>query len=195
MKFKTMNKEGKCIIFSAPSGAGKTTIVQHLLKQDLGLSFSISACSRDPRPNEVDGKDYHFLGLEKFQQEILNNAFLEWEEVYTNNYYGTLKSEIERIWNEGKTVIFDVDVIGGLNLKKYFGDKALAIFVQPPSYDELEKRLRYRSTESEDKINQRMSKAREELSFAPQFDHILVNDNLEHALEEAEKLVGTFIKA
>lgn len=190
-----MKKEGKCIIFSAPSGAGKTTIVQHLLQQDLGLSFSISACSRDPRPNEVDGKDYHFLGLEKFQQEILNNAFLEWEEVYTNNYYGTLKSEIERIWNEGKTVIFDVDVIGGLNLKKYFGDKALAIFVQPPSYDELEKRLRYRSTESEDKINQRMSKAREELSYAPQFDHILVNDNLEHALAEAEQKVAEFINA
>ena len=143
------NKKGKCVIFSAPSGAGKTTIVHYLLKQNLGLEFSVSACSRDPRSNEVDGRDYHFLGLEGFKEKIEQDAFVEWEEVYTDNFYGTLKSEIERIWSHGKTVIFDVDVIGGLNIKRIFGEQALAIFVQPPSYDELEARLRKRSTETE----------------------------------------------
>ena len=153
-----LKSKGKCVIFSAPSGAGKTTIVHHLLSQDLGLEFSVSACSRDPRKNEVDGVDYHFLGLEGFKSKISKDAFVEWEEVYTNNLYGTLKSEMERIWSEGKTVIFDVDVIGGLNLKKIFQDDAYAVFVQPPSYEELEKRLRGRSTETEDKINQRMER-------------------------------------
>lgn len=185
---------GKCVIFSAPSGAGKTTIVHHLLDRKLGLEFSISACSREPRPNEIDGKDYHFLGIEGFQKNIQENAFVEWEEVYTGNYYGTLKTELNRIWKNGNTVIFDVDVIGGLNLKRIFGDNALAIFVQPPSYDELEKRLRYRSTETEDKIQQRMSKAKTELSHANEFDTIIVNDNLEKAVEEATKLVSTFIQ-
>ena len=149
-----MNSEvsGKCVIFSAPSGAGKTTIVHALLDANIGLEFSVSACSRDPRPNEMDGKDYHFLGIEGFKQQIDADAFVEWEEVYTNNFYGTLRSEIERIWKNGHTVIFDVDVIGGLNLKKSFGDQALAIFVQPPSYEELEQRLRFRSTETEEKI-------------------------------------------
>ncbi len=189
----TFSKIGKCVIFSAPSGAGKTTIVHHLLKRNLGLEFSISACSRDPRPNEVDGKDYYFLGLESFKKHISDLSFVEWEEVYTNNYYGTLKSEIERIWQNGNTVIFDVDVIGGLNLKRIFGDNALAIFVQPPSYDELEKRLRHRSTETEEKIQQRMSKAITELSHAEDFDQILVNDNLEKAFMESEKLVKAFI--
>ncbi|MDX2359390.1 MAG: guanylate kinase [Crocinitomicaceae bacterium] len=188
-----METKGKCIIFSAPSGAGKTTIVHHLLKQDLGLEFSVSACSRDPRENEVTGKDYHFLGIELFKQKIQENAFVEWEEVYTNNFYGTLKSEMERIWSEGKTVIFDVDVIGGLNLKKQFADVAFAVFVKPPSYEELEKRLRGRSTESEDKINQRMEKANKELSFAPKFDVILVNDDLKEACEKAEELVKDFL--
>lgn len=186
--------EGKCIIFSAPSGAGKTTIVHHLLEQDLGLEFSISACSRDPRPNEVDGKDYHFLGIDEFKNRIQNDAFVEWEEVYTNNFYGTLKSEIERIWALGKAVIFDVDVIGGLNLKKQFQDQAFAVFVQPPSYEELEKRLRGRSTETEDKINQRMEKAAKELAFAKEFDTILVNDDLQEACRKAEQLVGDFLK-
>lgn len=190
-----MNSEvsGKCVIFSAPSGAGKTTIVHALLDANIGLEFSVSACSRDPRPNEIDGKDYHFLGIEGFKQQIEANAFVEWEEVYTNNFYGTLRSEIERIWKNGHTVIFDVDVIGGLNLKKSFGEQALAIFVQPPSYEELEQRLRLRSTETEEKIAQRMSKAREELGYASQFDHILVNDHLENAIDSAKELVQEFI--
>lgn len=186
-------KTGKCVIFSAPSGAGKTTIVHHLLSQNIGLEFSVSACSRDPRPNEVDGKDYHFLGVEGFKNNIEAGAFVEWEEVYTNNYYGTLKSEIERIWSHGKAVIFDVDVIGGLNIKRIFGDQAIAIFVQPPSYDELESRLRGRSTETEEKIQQRMAKAKNELGFAKDFDCILVNDNLEVACKNAKEVVTKFL--
>ena len=189
------SQQGKCVIFSAPSGAGNTTIVHALLKKIPVLSFSVSACSRDPRPNEIDGKDYHFLGVAGFQQAILNEELIEWEEVYTNNYYGTLRKEIERIWSEGKTVIFDVDVIGGLNLKKMFGDNALAIFVQPPSIDELEKRLRHRSTETEDKINQRMSKARTELAKATEFDIVLINDNLDQAILTASGIVDHFIKS
>ena len=187
------NKQGKCVIFSAPSGAGKTTIVHYLLKQELGLQFSVSACSRDPRGGEINGKDYHFLGLEGFREHIEKGAFLEWEEVYTNNFYGTLKSEIEQIWANGKTVIFDVDVIGGLNLKRIFGTQALAIFVQPPSYEELEKRLRYRSTETEDKIQQRMAKANTELGYASEFDIVLVNDDLEAACKKAYDLVQSFL--
>ena len=185
--------QGKCVIFSAPSGAGKTTIVHNLLKRDLGLEFSVSACSREPRPNEVDAKDYYFLGVEGFKEKIDSDAFIEWEEVYTNNFYGTLKSEMDRIWSKGNTVIFDVDVIGGLNIKKQFGDNALAIFVKPPSYEELENRLRGRSTETEDKINQRMEKATKELAFAKEFDIILVNDDLETACEQAESFVREFL--
>lgn len=185
--------QGKCVIFSAPSGAGKTTIVRNLLGRDLGLEFSVSACSRDPRPNEVDGKDYYFLGVEEFKKRIEQGAFVEWEEVYTNNFYGTLKSEMERIWSQGKTVIFDVDVIGGLNLKKQFMECALAIFVKPPSYEELEKRLRGRSTETEEKINQRMEKATKELAFAKEFDLILVNDDLDEACDSAASFVREFL--
>ena len=191
----THDKSGKCVIFSAPSGAGKTTIVHHLLNANIGLAFSVSACSRDPRPNETDGKDYYFLGLEAFRKLIQEDAFIEWEEVYTDNYYGTLRSEIERIWSEGKTVIFDVDVVGGLNIKRIFGDQALAIFVQPPSYDELEKRLRLRSTESEEKINMRMAKARKELNSASEFDVILINDDLEIACADAKRMVTEFIQS
>jgi len=189
----TAKKNGKCVIFSAPSGAGKTTIVHALLDSGIGLEFSVSACSRDPRPNEKHGKDYHFLGVEGFKEKIEEGAFVEWEEVYTNNFYGTLKCEVERIWSEGKTVVFDVDVIGGLNLKRIFGADALAIFVQPPSYEELENRLRQRSTETEDKIQQRMNKARTELSFADEFDHVLVNDHLQNAIEKARDMVVNFI--
>lgn len=190
-----MEHQGKCIIFSAPSGAGKTTIVHALLEANIGLQFSVSACSRDPRPNEINGKDYHFLGVKGFKEKIKDGAFVEWEEVYTNNFYGTLKSEVERIWADGKAVVFDVDVIGGLTLKRIFGANALAIFVQPPSYEELENRLRHRSTESEEKIQQRMSKAKTELSFAPDFDHVLVNDHLENAIVKAKELVVNFIKS
>ncbi len=185
--------KGKCVIFSAPSGAGKTTIVHHLLAQNIGLEFSVSACSRDPRPNEIDGKDYYFLGVEKFKHKIKEDAFVEWEEVYKDNFYGTLKSEVERIWRNGHSVIFDVDVIGGLNLKKIFGENALAVFVEPPSVEELENRLRGRSTETEDKITQRLAKAREEISFSDKFDSILINDTLDTACAEAEVLVKNFL--
>ena len=187
------SKKGKCIIFSAPSGAGKTTIVHYLLKESLGLEFSVSACSREPRKNEISGKDYYFLGLEGFKDQIDKEAFIEWEEVYTNNFYGTLKSEIERIWANGKSVIFDVDVIGGLNLKRIFGEQALSVFVKPPSYEVLEKRLRNRSTETEDKIQQRMKKANDEFAYAPEFDIILINDNLDEACNKAKEMVSEFL--
>ena len=188
-----MIKKGKCVIFSAPSGAGKTSIVNHLLSKGLNLEFSISACSRGSRGNEKDGKEYYFLGKDKFKELIRKEEFIEWEEVYRDNFYGTLKSEINRIWNSGKTVIFDVDVIGGLNLKKEFQKNALAIFVQPPSYQDLETRLRLRKTESEEKIKQRMAKARKELSFASEFDFILVNNDLLEACKQAEALIKDFI--
>lgn len=189
-------KHHKCIIFSAPSGAGKTTIVHALLKNpSLKLQFSVSACSRDPRPNETNGKDYYFLGLEGFKQKIKNEEFIEWEEVYKDHFYGTLSTEIDRIWDENHSVIFDVDVIGGLNLKKKFGEKALAIFVQPPSYEALEFRLRNRSTETEDKINQRLAKAKVELQKADEFDIVLLNDNLESCIEKATKIVESFLSA
>jgi len=184
---------GKCIIVSAPSGAGKTTIVKALLASFSQLSFSISACSRAPRPNELDGKDYHFLSIEKFQQTIQEDGFVEWEEVYTNAYYGTLKSEIERIWSQGQIVIFDVDVVGGLNLKKFFGTNALSVFIQPPNEKALEERLRYRNTEAEEKIQQRLQKSKVELGRADEFDVVLVNDVLPTTIEQAEKIITNFI--
>jgi len=185
--------KGKAIIFSAPSGAGKTTIVKHLLQLDLGLEFSISACSRPPRPQEVDGQDYYFMSVADFRKHIKQEKFLEWEEVYHDHYYGTLITELDRIWKRQKHVVFDVDVVGGLNLKRYFGRNALAVFVQPPSLKELEKRLRDRSTDADDKIQNRMDKAGDEMHSAEQFDVILVNDNLEETLLRGEDIVREFL--
>jgi guanylate kinase len=184
---------GKAIIFSAPSGSGKTTIVKHLLEKNSDLGFSISASTRDKRGRtEVNGKDYYFLSPAQFKKKIDNNEFIEWEEVYEGNFYGTLKSEIERIWNEGKNVIFDVDVKGGLNLKKYFGDKALAIFVKVPSVEILKERLRDRGTESEQSLSRRLFKAQFELSFQDKFDVVLVNEDLSRSLREAQTLYDNF---
>jgi len=189
------SSQGKAIIFSAPSGAGKTTLVRHLLCiESLALSFSISATSRPIRGGEVDGKDYYFLSNLEFEEKIQMGAFLEWEEVYAGTKYGTLISEVERIWKNNKTVIFDVDVVGGLRLKSIFQDSALCVFVQPPSVDALHQRLVARSTETEEKIQQRVAKAEKEMAFANQFDTILVNINLEIAKKEAEILVSDFIK-
>jgi guanylate kinase len=184
----------KIIIFSAPSGAGKTTIIRHLLKKkELRLEFSVSATSRPPRNGETHGEQYYFLSAEEFKQKIAENAFLEWEEVYNNQYYGTLRSEVERIWNKGNNIIFDIDVVGGLNVKKTFNDKTLAVFVQPPSIEDLKKRIRKRSSEDATSLKKRLSKATYELSFADQFDYILVNDSLDQTLLEAEKIVTDFI--
>lgn len=186
--------EGKLIVFSAPSGSGKTTIVQHLLKQEeLNLGFSISATSRKPRPEEVDGKDYYFLSLKEFKKHIKNGDFLEWEEVYRDNFYGTLKSEVERIWESGKHVVFDIDVVGGLDIKKVYPERTLAVFVQPPSIEELKIRLKKRKTETEERINMRVAKASIEMATAPQFDFTILNNNREEALKEAYKLVEDFL--
>lgn len=188
-----MNK-GKLIVFSAPSGSGKTTIVRHLLGiPELNLEFSISATSREPRGEEIHGKDYYFISLSEFKSHIKANDFLEWEEVYRDNFYGTLKSEIERIWALGKNVIFDIDVAGGLRIKSKFPNETIAIFVKPPSIDELKIRLKKRSTESDDKINMRIAKASVELATAPQFDKIIKNYSLDVAKEEAYQLVKSFI--
>jgi guanylate kinase len=186
--------DGKLIIFSAPSGSGKTTIVKHLLTKFPNLGFSISACTRDRRGrNEVDGKDYYFLTPEKFKAKIDEGAFAEWQEVYPGGFYGTLKSEIDRMWSHDKHVIFDVDVKGGVNLKKEYGDKALSIFVKVPSIEELEKRLRERGTESEEKLSARVFKMKFEMAFQDQFDVVLLNEDLDTALAEAEKLVTDFL--
>ena len=183
------------MIFSAPSGAGKTTIVKHLLAMsEFNLSFSISACSRKKREGEVDGKDYYFLSAEEFRKKIANDDFLEWEEVYADHFYGSLKSEVDRLTAAGKNVVFDVDVKGGLNIKRYYGENALAVFVMPPSVEILEKRLRDRSTDSEAAIRTRIDKAVYELSFAEKFDVVLVNDKLEETFAKAEKLIGDFLK-
>lgn len=186
--------KGKLIVFSAPSGSGKTTIVRHLLAQaDLNLEFSISAATREARGEEVNGKDYYFMSAEEFKQHIKNEDFVEWEEVYRDNFYGTLKSEVERIWAQGKNVIFDIDVAGGLRIKSKFPEETLAVFVKPPSVDELKRRLKERSTESEEKINMRIAKAHVELATAPQFDVVIKNYDLEVALEEAYQLVKEFV--
>jgi len=184
---------GKLFIFSAPSGSGKTTIVHHLLGLGLGLEFSISATSREPRINETNGEDYYFLSPEEFRNKIKHDEFLEWEEVYKNQYYGTLRSEVDRLRNLGKHVTFDIDVVGGKNLKQKFGDQALAVFVQAPSVEIMEKRLRKRGTDSEEQLEKRLSKSKDELLFANYFDIVLINDNLIETLENAEKIVKDFI--
>ena len=189
-------KKGKLIVFSAPSGSGKTTIVKHLLNQpELNLEFSISATSREARGKEVDGKDYYFISLKEFKNKIRNDEFLEWEEVYRDNFYGTLKSEVERIWAKGKHVIFDIDVTGGLRIKNKYPLETLAVFVKPPNLNELIRRLKDRGEETDDKINMRVAKAPVELATAPQFDTIVVNSDLDVALKEAYTLVSDFINS
>lgn len=184
---------GKIIIFSAPSGSGKTTIVKHLLSLDIGLSFSISATSREPRDHEQEGKDYFFLSPEAFKRKIAQKEFLEYEEVYKDQFYGTLRSEVEKMRKSGKHVLFDIDVMGGLNLKNTFHGDALAIFVQPPSLKIMEERLRGRGTDSEAQIQTRLAKAKKELEYAPDFDEVLVNNQLGETLSKAELLVQKFI--
>ena len=188
------SKNGKLIVFSAPSGSGKTTLVRYLLAQDIPFGFSISATSRLPRGAEQDGVDYYFLTEAAFREKIAQNAFLEYEEVYSGTFYGTLRTEVERLWASAKHVLFDIDVVGGLNIKQQFPEECLALFVQPPSLEELEKRLRGRGTDSEETIQQRLAKAKEELAYAPQFDRVIVNDNLETAQQEVRKAIEQFLQ-
>lgn len=186
---------GKCIIVCAPSGAGKTTIVRHLLSKFSDLTFSVSATSREPRHNEEDGVHYHFISAKDFRSKIDNDEFLEWEEVYTDQFYGTLKSEINRIWDKGHHVVFDVDVEGGVNLKEIFGDRALALFVKPPSLKVLEERLRSRKTETEESLQKRLNKAERELGYEEKFDDTVINDELEEACKTAAEKVKTFLES
>jgi len=187
-----MNK-GKLMIFSAPSGSGKSTLVQYLMSQNPNLAFSISCTSRAPRGTEKHGVEYYFLSPEEFRQRIANDEFLEYEEVYTDKFYGTLKSEVERLSNEGKVVLFDVDVKGGVNIKKFYGDRALSLFVQPPSIEELSRRLHGRGTDTEEVIQTRLDKAAYELTFAPQFDKVIVNDDLNQAKAEVLAVMNDFL--
>ena len=185
---------GKLVILSGPSGAGKSTIARHLLsKKSLNLAFSVSACSRKKRDDETDGKEYYFLSIDTFKSKIEDNEFLEWEEVYPNQYYGTLKMEVEKLRALGKNVIFDVDVVGGLNIKRKYKENALSVFVSPPSIETLEERLTTRNTESPESISRRVRKAKMEMVYAKRFDHIIQNDNLEIAFAEAESLVDKFL--
>ena len=185
--------ERKLIVVSAPSGAGKTSIVRYLVEQNPQLSFSISATTRTKREMEVDGRDYYFISVPEFQKRIENEEFLEWQEVYNGQYYGSLKSEVDRLCGEGKVVVFDVDVLGGLNIKKYYGEHALAVFIQPPTIEDLKKRLTGRGTETAESLQKRLDKAEYEMSFAPQFDVILINDQLEVARNEANRLIHDFL--
>ncbi len=187
--------EKKMIIFSAPSGSGKTTILKEILKGEKIYSFSISACNREARKGEEHGRDYYFLSTEDFEARIKNGDFIEWEEVYEGRYYGTLKSELERIWSEGKIVLFDIDVVGGLNIKKMYGDKALALFIKAPSLDSLKDRLIARNTDDEESIQMRLNKAEEEISYAPDFDYTIVNDDLTKAVNETKAVIDDFLNA
>lgn len=185
----------KVIILSAPSGSGKTTIARELLNSELGLEFSISACSREKRSTEIDAKDYFFLSPDEFRARIENDEFIEWEEVYKDHFYGTLRSEVDRIWERGNTVLFDVDVVGGLNIKKQLGDQALAIFIQPPDIKTLKERLIGRSSDSDEKISMRLNKAEEELKYASKFDVIIINDKLDQAINKTLYFVKAFLNA
>lgn len=185
--------KGKLVIISAPSGAGKTTIVRHLLESGLNLSFSVSATTRPPRGSEKNGEDYYFLSVDEFRKKIADNEFVEWEEVYKDLMYGTLKSEMERIWNDGRHLLFDVDAQGGINLKKKFGIRAIAIFIMPPSVEELENRLVKRATDTPEKIKMRVDKAMEEMKLANQFDTVIVNHHLDNAKLETTKTVTSFL--
>lgn len=186
--------QGKVIIVSAPSGAGKTSIVRHLLQAVPELQFSISATTRARREYEIDGEDYYFITPEEFKNRLSKDEFLEWQEVYKNQYYGSLKSEVERIWKNGQTVIFDVDVFGGLNIKNFYGEHALAIFIEPPSTEELAKRLRGRGTETPESLQKRLDKAEYEISFAGRFDKVILNDTLSKAQEEVISIVKDFLQ-
>lgn len=187
--------KGLVVIFSAPSGAGKSTIVHHLLEKFPQIEFSVSATSRAPRGAEVDGKDYYFFTADQFERKIANNEFVEFEEVYAGTYYGTLRSEIQRLWDKGAVIAFDVDVKGGVNIKRLFGENALSVFVMPPSVKVLEERLRSRGTDSPESIAKRLAKAEEEIQYSPKFDKVLINDDLRRAFEEAEMIVGEFINS
>ena len=194
MRQITVPMNGKVLIFSAPSGSGKSTIVNHLLPLHPEMEFSVSATSRPPRGEEKDGVEYYFLTVEDFRARIEADEFVEYEQVYEGRFYGTLKSEVERIWAKGHVIIFDVDVKGGVSLKKYFGDSALSVFIQAPSVEELRRRLIARATDSQEAIDERVAKAAEEMTYAPQFDRILINDNLEDAFARAEEMVDEFLK-
>ncbi|MCU0370897.1 MAG: guanylate kinase [Bacteroidales bacterium] len=186
--------KGKFIIVSAPSGAGKTSVIRRLMQAGLGLEFSVSAASRPPRPDEVNGKDYYFMSAGEFREKIKNGELIEWQEVYQDQFYGTLKSEVERIWQTGHHVLFDLDVQGGVNLKNMFPGHTLSVFIMPPSLDELEKRLRLRSTENEESLQKRMKKAGYELTFAEKFDRIIINDKLEDAVQQVIQAVSKFLE-
>jgi guanylate kinase len=185
--------QNKLIVVSAPSGAGKTSIVRYLLEKNPNLSFSISATTRAKREMETDGKDYYFISVPEFQKRIADGDFLEWQEVYAGQYYGSLKSEVDRLGAEGKVVIFDVDVLGGINIKKYYGERALSIFIQPPTVEDLKKRLVGRGTETEETLKKRIDKAEYELTFADQFDVVVVNDVLDEARQNANQIIHDFL--
>ena len=187
--------KGKFIIVSAPSGAGKTSVIRRLMQAGLGLEFSVSAASRPPRPNEINGRDYFFISAEEFREKINKGELLEWQEVYKDQYYGTLKSEVERIWKTGHHVLFDLDVQGGMNLKKMFPENSLSLFIMPPSLEELEKRLRLRSTENEESLSKRLEKAGNEITFSVNFDIIIINDILEDAVSQAIQAVSQYLKS